>query len=90
MPAARPGRERGRRERASPAQLRTGDVFGETAFLPGAPRSTDVYAVGEGARVLSLSESQIRTVIDSDPETAARPLLNIAKMLCVRLLNAPR
>ena len=46
--------------------------------------------MGEGARVLSLSESQIRTVIDSDPETAARPLLNIAKMLCVRLLNAPR
>ena len=71
------------------AQLHTGDVFGEMAFLLGTPRSTDVYAVGDGAHVLSLSESQIRSIIDSDPQTAARLLLNIAKMLCVRLLNAP-
>ncbi len=57
------------------------------AFLLGTVRSTDVYAVTDDTRVLSLSESQIRSITESDPQTAAKLLLNISKMLCMRLLN---
>jgi hypothetical protein len=64
-----------------------GDVFGEMAFLLERPRSSDVYAVTDGARVLSLSESNLRDLIESDAPIAAQLLLNISKMLCARLLK---
>jgi len=65
-----------------------GDVFGEIAFLLGQPRSADVYAATDGVRVLSLSEGNIRKLIQSDPSVAARLLLNISKILCLRLLQS--
>ena len=68
--------------------LSPGDVFGEMAFLLGRPRSADVYAATDGVRVLSLSEGTIRDMIASDPSVAARLLLNIAKMLCLRVLKS--
>lgn len=69
------------------AVLSTGDVFGEMAFLLERPRTRDVYAVTDGARVLSLSEANLRKMIESDPAIAAHLLLNISKMLCLRLLR---
>lgn len=63
-----------------------GDVFGEIAFLLGQPRSADVYAATD-AGVLSLSEGTIRKLIESDPAIAAQLLLNISKILCLRLLQ---
>ena len=66
-----------------------GDVFGEMAFLLERPRSKDVYAATDGVRVLSLSEHTLRQMIKSDPAIAAHLLLNIAKMLCLRLLKEP-
>jgi hypothetical protein len=63
-----------------------GDVFGEMAFLLERPRTADVYAATDG-RILSLSESTLRKAIGSDPEIAARLLLNLAKMLCYRVLE---
>lgn len=68
--------------------LSPGDLFGEMAFLLGQPRAADVYAVTDGARVLSLSEGTIRKLTASDPSVAARLLLNISKMLCLRLLQS--
>ena len=44
-------------------------------FVLGMPRSADVYAVSDDVRVLSLSESEIRKIIDSDPEVAATLML---------------
>jgi hypothetical protein len=67
--------------------LGPGDVFGEMAFLLERPRSKDVYAATDGVRVLSLSESTLRQMIKSDPAIAAHLLLNISKMLCLRLLK---
>lgn len=64
-----------------------GDVFGEMAFLLERPRSKDVYAATDGVRVLSLSEHTLRQMIKSDPAIAAHLLLNISKMLCLRLLK---
>jgi hypothetical protein len=64
-----------------------GDVFGEMAFLLERPRSQDVYAVTDGVRVLSLSEATLRQMIKSDPAIAAHLMLNISKMLCLRILK---
>jgi hypothetical protein len=69
------------------AVLGRGDVFGEMAFLLERSRTKDVYAVTDGVRVLSLSESTLRQMIKSDPAVAAHLLLNISKMLCLRLLK---
>jgi CRP-like cAMP-binding protein len=66
--------------------LSPGGVFGEMAFLLGQPRAADVFAATP-ARILSLSESTLRKLIDSDPDVAARLLLNVSKMLCLRILN---
>ena len=66
--------------------LSRGDVFGEMAFLLERPRSADVYAATDG-RVLSLSEGTLRKAIANDPEVAAQLLLNLAKMLCYRMLQ---
>jgi CRP-like cAMP-binding protein len=57
------------------------------AFLLQQPRSMDVYAATDGVRVLSLSEGMLRQMIDSDAQAAAKLLLNISKMLCLRLLR---
>ncbi len=64
-----------------------GDIIGEVAFLLESPRSMDVYAATDDARVLSLSERTIKKIIDDDSEAAARLLLNVAKMLCYKLVR---
>jgi len=69
------------------AVLSAGDVFGEMAFLLERPRTKDVFAATDGVRVLSLSETTIRKLIDSDSRIAATLLLNISKMLCLRLIK---
>ena len=70
------------------AVLRTGDVFGEMAFLLERPRSLDTFAATHGTRVLSLSERRLRTMIAEDSLVAAKLLMNISKMLCVRLIHS--
>jgi len=67
--------------------LSPGDVFGEVAFLLERPRSADIYAATDDVRVLSLSEGTLRDLIKSDPEFAAQLLLNISKILCLRLVR---
>jgi hypothetical protein len=67
--------------------LTTGDVFGEMAFLLERPRTLDIYAASDSARVLSLSESTLRRMVTDDPVVAAKLLLNLAKMLCVRIVK---
>jgi hypothetical protein len=64
-----------------------GDVFGEMAFLLERPRTADVYAASDGSRILSLSEAQLKKMTKSDPVIAAQLLLNISKMLCMRILK---
>jgi hypothetical protein len=70
------------------AVLSPGDVFGEMAFLLERPRGLDVYAATDGARVLSLSEGTLRKMIADDAVVAAKLLLNISRMLCLRLVLA--
>jgi GNAT superfamily N-acetyltransferase len=68
--------------------LTAGDVFGEMAFLLERPRAFDVDAATDGTRILSLSEGALRKMIAEDATVAAKLLLNVAKMLCVRLIKA--
>ena len=66
--------------------LSPGDIFGEMAFLLEQPRTADVYAATDG-RILSLSEGTLRQSIATDSEIAATLLLNISKILCLRVLQ---
>jgi GNAT superfamily N-acetyltransferase len=67
--------------------LSAGDAFGEMAFLLERPRAFDVDAATDGTRVLSLSEGALRTMIAEDATIAAKLLLNLSRMLCVRLIR---
>ena len=51
------------------------------------PRSRDVYAATDDVRILSLSEAKLREMIRDEPAIAAQLLLNISKMLCLRILK---
>jgi hypothetical protein len=68
--------------------LTAGDVLGEMAFLLERPRSFDVDAATADTRVLSLSEGAMRKMISDDAPLAAKLLLNLSKLLCVKLLRA--
>lgn len=68
--------------------LTPGDVFGEMAFLLGVPRQRDVVAATDDVRVLALSEGALRKLTNEKPTVSAKLLLNIAKMLCGRLIRA--
>lgn len=68
--------------------LSPGDVFGEMAFLLERPRAFDVDAATDGVRVLSLSAGALQKMVANDPVVAAKVLLNVSKMLCVRLIKA--
>ena len=63
-----------------------GDVFGAAAFLLEQPRVVDMYAATP-CRILSLSERTIRKSIESNAQGAAHLMLNVAKILCLRLLQ---
>jgi hypothetical protein len=67
--------------------LTRGDVFGEMAFLLERPRSFDVDAAADDTRILSLSEGALRRMIGEDATMAAKLLLNLSKVLCVKLIR---
>jgi predicted GNAT family N-acyltransferase len=69
------------------AVLGQGEVFGEMGFLLASPRSADVYALSERVRILSLDEQILQKLIQSDAATSAKFLLNLSKILCLRLAN---
>ena len=58
------------------------------AFLLERPRSFDVDAAADHTRILSLSEGALRNMIADDATIAAKLLLNLSRMLCVRLIRA--
>lgn len=66
-----------------------GDIFGAMAFLLERPRVIDMFAATD-CRILSLSEGTVRKAIDSDARGTAHLMLNVAKMLCLRLLKTAR
>lgn len=62
-----------------------GNIIGEVAFLLGIPRTADVYAVGTGARILSLHEKTLRNLTEGASRINAIVLHNLAKLLALKL-----
>lgn len=66
------------------ALLTRGGGFGEIAFLRGIGRTADVVAVGE-AKIISLRERTLNELIAPESRLAARFLLNLARIGCLKL-----
>jgi GNAT superfamily N-acetyltransferase len=66
------------------ALLPRGSVFGEVAFLLGRERTADVKAA-TAAKVISLRERALNDLIASESQIAARFLLNLARIVCLKL-----
>jgi predicted GNAT family N-acyltransferase len=77
------------RDGKSVALMARGAVFGEIAFLLGIDRTADVVAVGE-TRVIALRERALNDLIASESKLAARFLLNLARIACLKLVERDR
>jgi CRP-like cAMP-binding protein len=66
------------------ALMTRGEVFGEIAFLLGRDRTADVLAATE-AKVIALRERALNELITSESKIAARFLLNLARIACLKL-----
>lgn len=75
-----------RREGRVLAVLSKGNVFGEVAFLLQGRRTADVIAVSGEVRVLALRQKALSQLIDSESGVAARFLLNLSRILAMKLL----
>ncbi len=62
-----------------------GNIIGEVAFLLGIPRTADVYAVGNGTRILGLHEKTLRNLTEGSSRINAIVLHNLAKLLALKL-----
>jgi CRP-like cAMP-binding protein len=69
------------------AVLGEGKLFGEIAFLLGVERTTDVVALSETVRVVSLREQDLDKLIHAESALASKLLLNISRLLCLRLVG---
>lgn len=61
------------------ATLAPGDVFGEMSLLDHEPRSADVVAGSEGARVFALSPLAFDPLLDDHPDMARTLLRTLAR-----------
>jgi hypothetical protein len=67
------------------ANANIGEVVGDVAFFLKTSRTIDVKAGPAGARVLSLSERAVQTVMESHSRGAAILLFNLCRMLAARV-----
>jgi len=67
------------------ANAQIGEVAGDVAFFLRTSRTIDVIAGPGGARVLSLNEPALRSVMESHSQAAAILLLNLCQMLAARI-----
>jgi CRP-like cAMP-binding protein len=77
------------RDGKSMALMTRGAVFGEIAFLLGIDRTADVIAVGD-TKVIALRERALNELIASESKLAARFLLNLARIACLKLVDKDR
>jgi len=70
--------------------LERGDVFGEIAFLDGAPRSADVRAHDGPCTVLSVKRERFEQFVLGNPAAARQLLGLVCRTLCERLRGMGR
>jgi hypothetical protein len=63
-----------------------GDVYGELAFFLGT-RTADVVVASRSARVLCLSDSVVRRLLDGEPRLGARLAMNLGCVVAARLAD---
>jgi Cyclic nucleotide-binding domain len=81
------------RYQAGSRQLATaqiGEVVGDVAFFLQTSRAINVIAGPSGARVLSLNEPALRSVMESHSAAAAILLFNLCRMLAARVVTQTR
>lgn len=66
--------------------LSRGDVYGELAFFLGS-RTADVVVASRSARILSLSDSVVRRLLDAEPQLGARLAMNLGCVVAARLAD---
>ena len=71
------------------ARFTTGQIFGEIAFVANVLRTADIVATEE-LEILEISEPFFQELILKLPQTAAKILVNLSKILCERLANTTR
>ena len=60
--------------------LRPGDLFGESALIPGSPRTSTAIALSDGA-ALALDQSTFQTLLESHPAIAGRMVQQLIRRL---------
>ncbi len=60
--------------------LRPGDLFGESALLPGSPRTSTAIALSDGA-ALALDPSTFQSLLETHPEVAGRMVQQLIRRL---------
>ncbi len=68
------------------AMLAKGSVFGEIGFLTKVPRTANVVAATDDVHILALNDSTLTGVMESNPRVGVKLALNLAKILCARLV----
>ena len=67
-----------------------GDVIGEIAFFMELPRTMDVVAATDDVEVVSFSQSALRNLIKTQPDAATKLLFNMARLLCMKVVETAR
>jgi CRP-like cAMP-binding protein len=67
--------------------VRPGMPLGEISFIDGRPRSVNVVSQGTSEAVV-LPASELRRVLDANPEMWVILLTNLSRVLCARLRSA--
>ena len=71
------------------AKFKSGQIFGEIAFVANILRTADIIAEVE-SEVLEISGVFLQELIEKLPQTAAKTLFNLSLILCERLANTTR
>lgn len=71
------------------ARFTTGHIFGEIAFVAKILRTADIIAE-ESLELLVITEPFLQSLISKLPQTAAKMLFNLSRILCERLANTTR
>ena len=66
--------------------LEPGSIFGELSFFDRMPRSAQV-SVLEDCSVLKISEGAFKQLLEQDPETAVAFMMEMSRILSLRLRN---
>jgi CRP-like cAMP-binding protein len=72
---------------AGRVEVGPGEILGTLSFLHNTPRLADVHATLDGTRVLRITRASLEELNQSQPQLALQLTLNLARILCGKLVN---